>query len=129
MTGRDELITLIAAILGGYLSNPESSDNREILIDCSIKLAKDVLIEIDTREEEAFEAKAAMTYNSEFRITDEQYWREKNATDARIAQLKEGLIDAIECVEEWSTYASEYFQNKHDLAGDIARLKSYLEDK
>jgi hypothetical protein len=45
---------------------------------------------------------------------------------ARIAQLEAALADAIECVGSWAAYASPYFQEKHDLAGDIARLQAAL---
>jgi hypothetical protein len=46
--------------------------------------------------------------------------------DARIAQLEAGLRDAIEAVDSWAGYASEYFQQKHDLEGDIERLRAVL---
>ena len=56
--------------------------------------------------------------------------------DARIAELEKdretfleeagrlrtALLDAIECVDFWGSYASDYFKEKHDLAGEIARL-------
>lgn len=45
---------------------------------------------------------------------------------ARIAELEKALREAIECVEMWSGYASEYFRDKHDLAGDLKRLRSVL---
>jgi hypothetical protein len=45
---------------------------------------------------------------------------------ARIAQLEAALSDAIECVGSWAAYASPYFQEKHALAGDIARLQAAL---
>ena len=40
-----------------------------------------------------------------------------------IAQV-EALEDAAEMVADWGGYASEYFQLKHDLAGDIAKLRA-----
>jgi len=46
--------------------------------------------------------------------------------DARIAVLENALREAIESVEDWAGYASEYFQDKHDLAGDLQRLRSFL---
>lgn len=44
------------------------------------------------------------------------------------SELIAALEDAIECVQSWGDYASDYFQRKHDLAGDIARLTAVLED-
>ncbi len=41
----------------------------------------------------------------------------------RVAELEAALRDAIGCIEDWASYASEYFQEKHDLAGDLTRLR------
>ena len=35
-------------------------------------------------------------------------------------QALEALLDARYLIEHWGGYASEYFQNKHDLKNDIA---------
>ena len=51
---------------------------------------------------------------------------ELEALKAEIQQLRAALSDAIECVQSWGDYASEYFQDKHDLQGDIARLELAL---
>lgn len=56
---------------------------------------------------------------------DAQFAKDKE----RIAELEKALRDAIECVQDWSGYASEYFQEKHDLAGDLKRLTSHLQAK
>lgn len=48
------------------------------------------------------------------------------AAEARVAVLESALADAIECVEAWSAYASDYFKDKHDLAGDLARLRAAI---
>jgi hypothetical protein len=40
--------------------------------------------------------------------------------------LVEALREAAECVEAWGAYADPYFQEKHDLAGDVARIRSAL---
>ena len=40
-----------------------------------------------------------------------------------IAQA-EALEEAAEMVADWGGYASEYFQQKHDLAGDVAKLQA-----
>jgi hypothetical protein len=46
---------------------------------------------------------------------------------AAAPDLVEALRDAIDCVKEWAAYASEYFQDKHALVGDLARLRAVLE--
>ena len=48
------------------------------------------------------------------------------ADKARIAELEGVLADATQEVEEWGAYASEYFQEKHDLAGTVARFRAAL---
>lgn len=45
---------------------------------------------------------------------------------ADLAAARAALDDAIECVESWAAYADAYFQQKHDLAGDLARLRAAL---
>jgi hypothetical protein len=40
--------------------------------------------------------------------------------------LADALRDAIECVESWAAYASPYFQEKHNLRGDLDRLHAAL---
>lgn len=34
--------------------------------------------------------------------------------------------EAIESIEDWAGYADAYFQNKHDLQGELARLRAAL---
>ena len=51
---------------------------------------------------------------------------EAEGTEGR---LREALKDAIACVEEWSGYASGYFKDKHDLSGDLERLRAALSGK
>ena len=47
--------------------------------------------------------------------------------DERVRVLRKALADAIECVIDWAHYASPYFIEKHDLNGDLARLRAALE--
>lgn len=42
------------------------------------------------------------------------------------AELVEGLREARDDVESWGAYASDYFTEKHDLAGDLARIDAIL---
>jgi len=44
-------------------------------------------------------------------------------------RLRAALRDAIDCVDDWGMYATEYFREKHDLEGELARLNAALEGK
>ena len=43
-----------------------------------------------------------------------------------IDRLRGELVKARELVGEWAAYASTYFQDKWDLAGDLERLDAAL---
>lgn len=50
---------------------------------------------------------------------------------AQVAELTElvkkkddALLDGAQLLSDWGAYADEYYQKKHDLAGDIQRLKN-----
>jgi len=47
----------------------------------------------------------------------------KNAENER---LRLALKEAREMVAHWGAYASEYFQDKHDLPGDLGELDAAL---
>lgn len=47
--------------------------------------------------------------------------------DERVSQLTSALTGAIDMLEFWGGYASEYFQTKHDLGGDVEYLRKTLE--
>ena len=49
--------------------------------------------------------------------------QEKQAFD----QMREALEQAHDMVDHWGLYASEYFQKKHDLAGDLSKIKAALD--
>ena len=51
---------------------------------------------------------------------------DRDALQAESARLREALRLAIEAVEFWAAYASPYFQEKHDLAGDLQKLRAAL---
>lgn len=57
----------------------------------------------------------------------EQIEKEFADLEARCAELKSALNDAIESIEDWAGYASEYFRQKHGLAEELARLKALAE--
>ena len=41
-------------------------------------------------------------------------------------ELLEALKDAADAVEQWGAYASDYFQSKHDLPGDIKAARDII---
>jgi len=41
-------------------------------------------------------------------------------------ELLAALKDARELVDDWGAYASNYMQEKHDLAGDLAKLDAVI---
>lgn len=41
-----------------------------------------------------------------------------------IDRLRRLLDEAADSIANWGAYASEYFQDKHDLAGDIKRFRA-----
>lgn len=45
------------------------------------------------------------------------------AQEAELEELRALLGDAADTVESWGAYADPYFQEKHDLAGDIGRFR------
>jgi hypothetical protein len=48
---------------------------------------------------------------------------------AENARLREALRLGIDAVEFWAAYATSYFQDKHDLAGDLQKLRVVLGEK
>jgi hypothetical protein len=57
-------------------------------------------------------------------VSDE--WPEVKAGLAELARLRAALGEAIEDIESWASYASPYFQEKWDLAGDLAKHRAAL---
>jgi len=53
---------------------------------------------------------------------------EYESLTAKAAGLREALTGARELVELWGAYAPEYFQDKHDLKGDLERIDAALAD-
>lgn len=46
---------------------------------------------------------------------------------ARIAELEAGYAEAVQDITDWGIYASGYFQEKHNLAGTVARHRAILD--
>ena len=56
----------------------------------------------------------------------EQAMHELIRQDARIAALEALLGEAIESIEDWAGYASEYFREKYGLAEELAKFRAAL---
>lgn len=54
---------------------------------------------------------------------------ERDALAAENARLREALREARDAIEDWAGYASDYFREKHDLAGDLAKVDALLRDQ
>ena len=48
--------------------------------------------------------------------------RQRDQLRAENEGLRKALLEASEEVATWGAYASEYFQEKHDLAGCVAKI-------
>lgn len=47
-------------------------------------------------------------------------------TPPTYAELLSALRDARESAADWAAYASDYFQEKHDLKGDLAAIDAVI---
>lgn len=47
---------------------------------------------------------------------------------ATVERMREALAEAIESVEDWAGYASEYFRQKHGLKEELARFRATFGD-
>ena len=50
-------------------------------------------------------------------------YQRAEALHAENERLRILLDDAATCIEDWGAYAGAYFQEKHDLAGDVRRFR------
>jgi len=62
------------------------------------------------------------------RFWGDSYYLHKESAD-EIEKLRAALRLAVDAVEYWASYASPYFQEKHDLAGDLQKLRAALGEK
>jgi predicted nucleic acid-binding Zn-ribbon protein len=46
--------------------------------------------------------------------------------ERRLAEAERLLAEAVQDIGEWSGYASEYFQQKNDLAGCLAKYVAFF---
>jgi hypothetical protein len=66
---------------------------------------------------------------SEVESENERLKDENERSLQRITVLEETLRFAHDCVTEWGSYADDYFREKHDLIGDLAKIEAILESK
>lgn len=61
-------------------------------------------------------------------VLDQRDAAQKRAEQAGAdaAVLHAALVEARDSIESWAGYASEYFREKHDLAGELARLDAVI---
>lgn len=57
-----------------------------------------------------------------------KYADKSGRLEAKVDRLAEALQLARDLVEDWAGYASEHFQKKHNLEGDLALLDDALRD-
>lgn len=81
-------------------------------------------------ERDGFEHDGTVYFEAEYVEALESQFESLKQELARLRKdygvLREALKDAIGCAEEWAAYASEYFQDKHDLGQDLERLNAAL---
>lgn len=58
----------------------------------------------------------------------EATWIGYNKLQEQLAAAQATIAEAADEIESWGSYASEYFQKKHDLAGTVARFRSANQD-
>lgn len=52
---------------------------------------------------------------------------ERDAALAKVAVLREALMDAYETVQSWADYAPKWAQERHGLITDLADIRNALE--
>jgi len=67
--------------------------------------------------------------SSAWRGSHDEMHRRAQKAEARVKELEAALREAIDAIEGWAGYASDYFRDKHDLAGDLSRARAALGDK
>ncbi|NNA37473.1 hypothetical protein HBO97_23445 [Pseudomonas lundensis] len=80
---------------------------------------KDVVGTIELRDIEISKLRAEV---AGLRTGYEAYERVNAELKAEVEGLRKSLLDAAEEIDAWGSYASDYFQEKHDLAGCVAKF-------
>lgn len=148
-TQASELVAIKEGSSGVFAANMSpmrsywlQAENEQLRLDLSSERAAHERAKQLLSEEEAFRVRAISNMEAAEFDRDEYHhhaaangrlaWEllEKlQAAEARITELEKALNEAsdaldaaMEDVEHWGGYAGEYFQDKHDLDGDLARI-------
>ena len=78
----------------------------------SVRKAQEILAERDQLRAEV----------AGLRTGYEAYEQVNAELKAEVEELRKSLLDAAEEIDAWGSYASDYFQEKHDLAGCVAKF-------
>ncbi|HAM74174.1 MAG TPA: hypothetical protein DCQ09_00730 [Alcanivorax sp.] len=89
---------------------------------CSSRNSSDVDRVAELEREAALSRDLAVDAEKLVRAVQTDYYRARE----RAVKLEEALAEAITLIQDWGAYADDYFQHKHDLAGDVARLRALL---
>lgn len=89
---------------------------------CSARNSSDVDRIAELEREAALSRDLAVDAEKLVRAVQTDYYRARE----RAVKLEEALAEAITLIQDWGAYADDYFQHKHDLAGDVARLRALL---
>lgn len=80
-------------------------------------------------EEIAYNLQLSGISGASWRATEVDASNMLRALAAERDALRAALRFAMDAVEHWASYASPYFQEKHDLAGDLQKLRAALGEK
>jgi len=91
---------------------------------------RDIQIEHQSAEIERLQATGQIQRNLEAQLQGEVNNLEADnaALRQKVAELESLLREAVQDISDWGSYASEYFQEKHDLAGTIAKYEVALSE-
>jgi hypothetical protein len=80
-------------------------------------------------EEVAYNLQLSGISGSTWSATEVEASNMLRALAAENEKLRAALRLAIDAVEFWAAYATPYFQDKHDLADDLQKLRAALGEK
>ena len=110
-----ELKRLAEAAKAAFSNSYEHTSNR---VDFEIAVSPDVVLGLIKSLEHT-----TMAAEAEAKEVDE-----RNAVIDKLRTQNQALVEALEDatdeIESWGAYASEYFQEKHDLAGNVAKFRA-----
>lgn len=79
--------------------------------------------------EAADEIEKLRAENANLAASNHAYLSNYQEAAAEIEKLRAALRLAIDSVEFWASYTSPYFQENHNLAGDLQELRAALGEK